>query len=919
MLDMVKIDGVDYYDKLAKTEYYAKENDQGEPAGRWGKGAALIGLKEGAEVGGTELRQVMSGYKPSGEKLVQNAGEAGFRVGMDLTFSAPKSLSVVWANSPQELKEEISKFQAEAVASAMEYLRTKTEARRGKGGTIKETPKALIYATFEHCDTRAKDPQLHTHTVTANSCVREDGTTGAIDQEGLYQHKIAAGTIYRQGLGERLRERGFALEVDPKNPEVFQIVGVPADLCKHFSKRSETIKKEAEKTGLTSAAGRRAIASTTRDAKTEINRVELFSKWQEESNQRGFNAQSVEDLLTIKAPEFVLPKFGEMVEKLTENDSFFKVKDIDAMLAGFGQYVDIDREKMKAEFLASPEVQMRGVYSNRSGVEYVYTSRALIEIEQNSIKQAATRRDETAHRLDPLKVAQVVKAYEAAQGFTLRDEQRQAVEHLTTNSGGIALMRGLAGTGKTTALRPTVDAFKASGFEVHGATISAKAAQVLSDETGLNGSTIAQLLLDLDSGKKSFNEKSVLILDEAGMVGSRDFAKLQNHIDKASGKLIAVGDERQLQAISAGGIFEALQHHAELPTADLKTITRQKDADERRAGLMLYEGKAEEALKIYEERGAIVTHKSRDSLISRMSLDYVTDSASTAEKMAITATNAEAVLLNNEIREELKERGEIEKKGVTFTNADGHDIEFSKGDRVLFKQNSKINGVKNNQSGTVLSVEQRGDNARLKIETEDGKIKTIDSREYAHLRHGYAITTHSSQGATVKKGFYLFNRGADLSQGYVGLTRHKDSVKIYATEADRPEMAARFASANFKGTTLDLATVVKLDQPAQVAQATPTPAKAQTAPAVGADGVGRAAVQTATAKIAEKSVGMSFLLNQLSGGSKAEQAAAEGIAISLAGVYERIERDEKSQKETSAKNEQAHKQVRSRGGEEMEL
>src|SRR5574343_409808 len=178
MLDMVRIDGVDYYNTLAKTEYYA-----------------------GQDMDGDALRRVMSGCTPTGEKLVQNAGTESMRVGMDLTFSAPKSVSVLWANAPEELREQISHAHAEAVAEAMEYLRQRVETRTGKGGTQRETPTALIYASFEHCDTREKDPSLHTHTVLSNAVIREDGQTSAIDQNGLYVHKLAAGTAVGADVG----------------------------------------------------------------------------------------------------------------------------------------------------------------------------------------------------------------------------------------------------------------------------------------------------------------------------------------------------------------------------------------------------------------------------------------------------------------------------------------------------------------------------------------------------------------------------------------------------------------------------------------------------------------------------------------------------------------------------------------------
>lgn len=186
MLEMVRIDGVDYYDQLAKSEYYAKDNEAGEPAGRWGEGIEKIGLTAGDEVDGMALRLVMTGHTPQGEAMTQNAGQEGARIGMDFTFSAPKSVSVLWANADPQLRDEISAMQAQAVADAMRYMRAHAQTRRGHNSTQREVPAALIFATFEHCETREKDPQLHTHTVVSNACVRSDGTTGAVEQEAFY-------------------------------------------------------------------------------------------------------------------------------------------------------------------------------------------------------------------------------------------------------------------------------------------------------------------------------------------------------------------------------------------------------------------------------------------------------------------------------------------------------------------------------------------------------------------------------------------------------------------------------------------------------------------------------------------------------------------------------------------------------------
>jgi hypothetical protein len=190
----------------------------------------------------------------------------------------------------------------------------------------------------------------------------------------------------------------------------------------------------------------------------------------------------------------------------------------------------------------------------------------------------------------------------------------------------------------------------------------------------------------------------------------------------------------------------------------------------------------------------------------QLARDFAQDPSEINQKMIIASTRAEARLLNEQTREELKNAGKIEGDTLgMFENEDGDTLEMSKGDRIIFKKNSHSRGIVNNLRGTVLECRQVGENSVLKIQCDDGKTREINTQEYRDLRHGYAVTGHASQGATIQKSFVLFNRGAsDLSWGYVAMTRHKDRVQLYATEADRHDLAERFSKAALKGTTLDL-------------------------------------------------------------------------------------------------------------------
>ena len=174
--------------------------------------------------------------------------------------------------------------------------------------------------------------------------------------------------------------------------------------------------------------------------------------------------------------------------------------------------------------------------------------------------------------------------------------------------------------------------------------------------------------------------------------------------------------------------------------------------------------------------------------------------------MIITATKAEASAISKVVREALKDQGKIaDRTAVLFENADHEILELCEGDRVLFKQNAKALGLKNNEQGTVLHTEQNGEEVRLKIELDNGEIREIDSAEYNNIRSGFAVTGHSSQGETVQNSYVLFNSGiSDFSWSYVGLTRHKEHTKLYTTLEDRENLGAKFAEQHFKNTTFDL-------------------------------------------------------------------------------------------------------------------
>ena len=269
---MNAIQNLDYYSKLANEDYYL---ESGEPAGIWaGSGCKLLGLK--GIVVESDYLNVMKGYSPDGkEKLCANAGE-NHKIGWDLTFSFPKSVSVAWARADHDLRDAIQKAQEQAVKAAIDLLESNAAiTRRGDGGALRESTVGLVAALFEHCTSRSKDVQIHTHCLIANVSPRSDGSWGTIESRDLYLWQKAAGAIYRAELAAKLRELNFEITQDKDS---FKLEGIPQKLCDFYSKRSQVIRKELAARGNIKSASKSGdlVTLATRTKKETIDRKTLI-------------------------------------------------------------------------------------------------------------------------------------------------------------------------------------------------------------------------------------------------------------------------------------------------------------------------------------------------------------------------------------------------------------------------------------------------------------------------------------------------------------------------------------------------------------------------------------------------------------------------------------------------------------------
>ena len=273
-----------YYIELGREDYYL---EGGEPPGNWvGGGASTLGLR--GKVSKEEFMALFRGFNPeTGEALNKNSGQEGRRAGWDLTFSAPKSVSALWAVSDEETRKSIQELHQRAVETALSYVEEGAISRRGKGGAERE-PCKLIISTFEHGTSRAQEPNLHTHSVILNIGLRDDGTTGTLETGDIFKRKMAAGAIFRAELAAGL-ENELGIKVK-RERDFFEVEEVSKELCSHWSTRRKEIEESLSEKGLEGSKAAAIAALDTRESKDELTpRAELQEKWKGEAKEYGLS------------------------------------------------------------------------------------------------------------------------------------------------------------------------------------------------------------------------------------------------------------------------------------------------------------------------------------------------------------------------------------------------------------------------------------------------------------------------------------------------------------------------------------------------------------------------------------------------------------------------------------------------------
>lgn len=841
-----------YYQSLSKEDYYL---EGGEPPGIWwGDGAKALGLE--GRVSGRELSSGFRGFSRAGMPLVQNAGKASRQPGWDLTFSAPKSVSVLWSQLQGSPRKEIQAAHLEAVKAALAYLeQTCAYSRVGKGGAD-QVGVGLTVACFEHSTSRAMDPQLHTHCLVLNLGVDAAGACRSILSKPFFQAKMLAGAFYRCELSRQLQERlGVAIErpldKEGRQKSWFELAGVQKSILSYFSQRRADVERELGTRGMESASAAAFAALSTRSPKSLVPpRRVLHAEWQLQGEQQGFSAKEVlgnpSRISAAEQRSRYRQALTAAIEELTCGDNHFSTADVVRRTLEAAQGESLAADMIVANVQRDLSADRRFVSLGAHQGEIRWTTQEVLQGEEDFIGSITALR---ARKFLPAS-EQIVSAAIArrrgvgATAFQLDAEQQAAVRYITQGKEAVKVISGFAGTGKTDMLAVARGVLERSGYQVIGTALAGVAARTLQEKSGIKSETIRkrerQLYPSLTAALKhharqlgraalgkntqalpqlTIDAKTVLVIDEAGMVGTKDFANLARAVVAGGGSLVAVGDERQLSSIDRGGCFAKLV--VELDGVRLTNIRRQEEAADREAVKSVVEGSPREALAYYARKGQFAVAQTRSAAEEELVADWMRNGGATSpqEHRVFVATKAEVRRINQLCQWERAVVGALN----PCDRVEHNDEVYMAGDRVRFNSDRRTAGISKGVSGVVVAckagvmgkyvavkvdgVESVSVSSMLKhhasqlLKAACGKrtqplplrkdivIVPLASRHpfakcYEGLSLDYAMTTHLGQGQTVENAYVLLGgKMTDRELSYVQMSRHKKQLFLYADQA----------------------------------------------------------------------------------------------------------------------------------------
>lgn len=841
-------DASQYYEQ--SDDYYFKDRSPS----RWsGVGADFLGLS--GLVDQATFSQLLQGQLPNGTKI--HRGGAGRRGGTDLTFSAPKSVSMqLLIGHDDRLMTAHNLAVTRALAFAEKYVACRVTLN---GVTEKQSTGNFIVAEFDHHLSRASDPQLHTHCVAINATRRLDGEWRALDNEPIYRIKMMLGAFYRAELAREVQQLGYDVRqthIDGR----FELENFNDVQIRQYSLRSQQIEtwlkdnKRLDRKGA-SAWDKKLIAVLTRDKKTRVDREYLYQDWQSRSHECGIEFVMPDERQRTRleaSRQSIQTILGDAIAHISERESVFTHEELWRFMlergTGIVTFNEIECE-IQAKIQSGELIHSYGLF----------TTPALQQLERDLLETEEKARYALAPVL-PSK-ENLLDVHLAG----LSPGQKTAVKAIFLSRNRIIGIQGRAGTGKTTLLQKAKSIADENGFHIFGVAPSTSAARELA-KSGIPSETIAAF-----QNKRSnrLSKNSILVIDEAGMVCTNQMHSLFSEAEKSGCRVVMVGDTKQLKAVEAGKPFYQLQANG-MHTAVVSKIQRQKNNNLRHAVELAVSG--EVALSVDLLQKWVIEIPTNTDRYDRIASDYAVLSGDERHKTRVVAgTRYARSEINTRIRKTLGLCGQgsefelLERKDMTKTQAkstlayeiddvivaeknypslriargeaakvidrrrdaitlmlkDGSSVEWKPalapnlsaytlkvkelavGDHIRINSNMHTVGLINGDLATVHAISR--EQQSMTLELLDGRRLSIDTNRPLQLDYGYCSTVYSAQGQTCDRVLIdadTQNLTANESTFYVAISRARYEAKIYTD--DRESMPMAMSRIFDKSSALDL-------------------------------------------------------------------------------------------------------------------
>jgi conjugative relaxase-like TrwC/TraI family protein len=792
----------EYYTRELATDHEQYLSGHGESPGRWyGAGASSLGLEGEASVAG--FQAMFEGRDPTTGELLGRAHGRNAVPAFDVVLRPTKSVSILYGLGDPATGRAVLAAHHAGLAEAVGYLDEHLGSRRGHGGVQHVQGRGLLAVGFDHRTSREGDPLVHTHLVIANRIQGPDGRWTALDGRDLYRHRLAADTIYRATYQRELvRTLGVEwTQADQHGNRELQ--GIPGELVRGFSKRTSQIDVELDRLiGDGRERTPRLVKWTvqaTRKPKQHETPDTLYGRWRTEAAERGHDADTLVREVTGRTPDrdqdrtVSAEAVGRLFDRLAGPDgltataSTFARPDVlvalGAGLAGAGR---TGLEELADRFLAERAVS---VVADQALEERRWSTPDLLAVEQRLVTAATHRTGEQTARVSHQPVRDALAAHPTA-----GPDQQAMVRDLCQGGHGVAVVVGRAGTGKTFALGMARHAWQLDDYRLLASAPTGIATMSLQGEGFEEVATCDRLLGDLDLGREQLDARTVLVVDEAGMLGSRKLARLFEHAQQAQAKVVLVGDDQQLASIDAGGGFRALR--LRLGASELTENRRQQQAWEREALDLVRSGLVEEAVADYQSHDRVVAADSKPAASLALLQDWWTawqqaDHDPAQEVIVLAARRTEVDRLNTACQELLAARGRLGPERLQV-----EDRQLRVGDRVVCGHNAISGlGVANGSRGTITALDPEARTLTLRVDGHDGRTVTlpqsyVDGRGRGERNRrvdlAYATTGHRAQGLTRGRALVRLTGTEDVNWLYVQLSRARHDTRLYAVVGPEP-------------------------------------------------------------------------------------------------------------------------------------